>query len=220
MLTSSKLVGFLLISSVASSTAAVQLTFSGTVSDSQGSLGYTVNDAVSFTMTTLNGPLFQQLFGEDFMTYKYQGGVGVPIWASLEGTGMSGSYQAGSNPFDFLDLENPFRLYFAADYTSSMNITVGGQEISYIYGDLNLSSLSTIILASTNPDVTFTPVAGTYSGDDLAPTSYFYIQGLTGTNSARIAINSLTISIIPIPEPGALAFASVCCAGFLFRRRR
>ncbi len=154
------------------------------------------------------------------MTYKNQGGVGhMPIWDSLEGTGMSGTYQIGSSPLDFLDLENPFRLYFAADYSSSMSITVGGQDITYVYGDLNLSPITTVITASTDPDVTFAPVVGTYSGGDLVAGSYFYIQGMNSSN-ATIAIDSLTISIVPIPEPGVLAFVAACGAGALLRRRR
>jgi uncharacterized protein (TIGR03382 family) len=219
MSTSLKSIAFLVLASAAPAVAAVQITVSGTVTTIQGSLGYTVGQPVTFTMVTVNSPMLQQ-YGTSFMSYQNQGDSGLPIWASVQGTGMTGSYQAGQTPQDFLDLEDPFRLYLAGDYSTSMNITAGGQALSYFYGDIRLIETDATIVSSPSADVAFTPSAGTYGSTVVDSRSYFYLQGLVSSHTATVAVDTLTISILPVPEPSTLGFAALCGVAGLLRRRR
>jgi hypothetical protein len=208
--------------------AQVTFTFTGTVS--QAALGYELDQAVSFSLTTTsafpNTPnsFFGFREGADYGVWMSDVAAEPSLWDSITGTGLGGAYApaSGDSRFDNIVLtsDDPTALTINASSETTENylgtLAANGMAVDAIGTSGSAQLPITFILPASYQTLEsyFAGYAGTYS-----VVNYEFVINSYGSESAAFQIDSVTISAVPEPSAYAL-IAGVLGLGLVALRGR
>ena len=236
------LAGCLIGAASLSAQSLISFTFSGTATgDADGTetyLGYTSNQAVSFTFVIAdNDPVFVDLNSGGGVRWEDFGQASQRLIQSVSGTGITGTWQApvvnsGATRNSYFSVEHSpterFTLTFAVwDYTEPVENISGLSANGYDLGQIMISAYDENPLglgalpSSGGPFDLLTASMGTYdlSGSPLGASMY----DIGDDNSLDFSITSITISeysAVPEPSTYAAILGGLALVGVVAWRRR
>lgn len=222
------ILGAMAVPAQPASAGTVTITISGSVASATPGMGYAVGDPVSFFFDIYDAPAAappgQVTPNDSYWTYTSPGGT--PLFSSVGGTGLAGTFRQAASPYDYIQSyvngrfdiehdENNDGLYLAAN---------PGLDLKYIYGEIVFAKpgftgfIPDAVLP--NPATYFAGYAGAYTVDSF---NRFELQA--GSSIAFFVPLSMTISVataVPeISQAGLAGAAALLACGFgLVERRR
>jgi len=212
--------------------ASAQVVFTVTATANSTALGYTMNDSYTFIYTSsssfsLNSS--SQLIAESNSWYE-DATSHDQMWASLGGTGLSGSFvrptSGSDDPYSTIFINSSgLDLLAAADDTNIGATTLNGKAIAefstddLLGGTLPAFNLPGSFVDPFAPSGYFSSYAGSYSGFSSGT---FTIQTVSD-GYVQFTVTDLNITATAVPEPStyaALAGLGALGVAMLRRRRR
>lgn len=203
------------------------ITVNGTVATANPGMGYTVGQPVSFfwevndyAPATPTGYI-QAHFRTGFVDQDALNDP--PLFASVGGTGIAGTYRRAAVPYDYVDFYVNGNLSIEHGESNDGLFLAANPTFRFVYNfiDINLAApgFSGFATPAVLPNPT-TYIAGYVSTYTVPSFEDFEVVFTDGSTSLTATFAPTSVSIAAVPEPSAFAVSITALAGVALRWRR